>query len=122
MLLTAVFPAYCCAATGTASSPCNEVGPYRQFFESQHAQLQPVLEAAGADMQAACTLPRFQLSAATVRARLLPTFPMDSPCIIPGTERVCCLSVHYSHSCQCIAWRAYRFNPVHASRLLVEPS
>lgn len=60
----------------------------RQFFEAQHAELLPVLEALGADMQAACSLSRFQLAAATVRARLLPTFPMDQPCLIPGTERV----------------------------------
>eukprot|EP00892_Ulva_mutabilis_P002294 jgi/Ulvmu1/12065/UM083_0078.1 len=61
---------------------------YRQYFESQHAGLETVLDALGKDMQTACTLPRLELAAATVRARLLPIFPMDSPCLIPGTERV----------------------------------
>lgn len=69
-------------AANTADAAC------RQFFEAQHSELLPVLEALGADMQAAASLARFQLAAATVRARLLPTFPMDQPCLVPGTEWV----------------------------------
>lgn len=66
----------------TAAAAC------RTFFESQHAGLESVLEALGAQMQGACSLARFTLAAATVRARLLPTFPMDQPCLVPGAERV----------------------------------
>jgi hypothetical protein len=63
----------------------------RQFFTAQHANLAPVLEKLGGGLAQSCTLEKFTVAAAVVRARLLPAFPMDSPALIPGLQ-----SVHYA--------------------------
>ena len=60
-----------------------------EFFQAKLQQLQDaVLPQLDDAVQQACTLERFTLAAASVRARLFPPFTNQEPCIALGTEMV----------------------------------
>lgn len=61
----------------------------REFFKAKHAQLDStVLPELDDATRSACSLQRFMLAAAAVRARLFPPYSNQEPCVAAGIEVV----------------------------------
>jgi hypothetical protein len=95
---------------------------FRSYFKTQHAEITAsVLPDLDDSVAKACTLDRFMLAAATVRARLLPPFTSEEPCLASGTELVCLLYLCCSLPFSLLNfWSGHRQTVSHASFVWTE--